>query len=93
MTWCSLKSTGTTLPLHLSLPLPLRRGLYEGGGKAMSKTTLGPTQPPIQRVPGALNPGINRPGLEADHTPHLEPRLRLRGAILPLPYTSLWRGD
>jgi hypothetical protein len=29
---------------------------------------LGPTQPPILWVPGALSPGIKRPGLEADHS-------------------------
>jgi hypothetical protein len=27
---------------------------------------LGPTQPPIQWVPGALSPGIRRPGSETD---------------------------
>jgi hypothetical protein len=30
---------------------------------------LGPTQPPIQWVPGALSLGIKRPGREADHSP------------------------
>jgi hypothetical protein len=30
---------------------------------------FGPTQPPIQRLPGALSPGIKRPGSEADHSP------------------------
>jgi hypothetical protein len=34
-----------------------------------SRTTLGPTQPPIQWVPGALSLGIKRPGCEADHSP------------------------
>jgi hypothetical protein len=29
---------------------------------------LGSTQPPIQWVPGALSPGVKRPGREADHT-------------------------
>jgi hypothetical protein len=28
-----------------------------------------PTQPPIQWVPGALSLGVNRPRLEADHSP------------------------
>jgi len=31
-------------------------------------TALGPTQPPIQGVPGALW-GVKRPGREADHSP------------------------
>jgi hypothetical protein len=29
----------------------------------------GPTQPPIQSVPGALSLGVKRPGREADHSP------------------------
>jgi hypothetical protein len=29
---------------------------------------LEPTQPPIQWVPGALTPGVKRPGREADHS-------------------------
>jgi hypothetical protein len=34
-----------------------------------SRPALGPTQPPIQRVPGAPFPGVKRPGREADHSP------------------------
>jgi hypothetical protein len=34
-----------------------------------SRTALGPTQPPIQWVPGALSLGLRRPGREADHSP------------------------
>jgi hypothetical protein len=34
-----------------------------------SRPALGPTQPPIQWVPGAVSLGIKRPGCEADHTP------------------------
>jgi hypothetical protein len=32
-------------------------------------TVLGPTQPPIQWVPGALSLGVKRPGREANHSP------------------------
>jgi hypothetical protein len=35
----------------------------------VSRTALGPTQPPIQFVPGALSLGVKRPGREADHSP------------------------
>jgi hypothetical protein len=34
-----------------------------------SRTALGPTQPPIQRVPGSLSLGVQRPGREDDHSP------------------------
>jgi hypothetical protein len=36
---------------------------------SVSRPALGPTQPPIQRVPGALSLGVKRPGSEADHSP------------------------
>jgi hypothetical protein len=34
-----------------------------------SRPNMEPTQPPIQRVPGALSLGVKRPGREADHSP------------------------
>jgi len=34
-----------------------------------SSPALGPIQPPIQWVPGALSLGVKRPGLEADQSP------------------------
>jgi hypothetical protein len=33
-----------------------------------SRPVLGPTKPPIQRVSGALSPGVKRPGHKADHS-------------------------
>jgi hypothetical protein len=34
-----------------------------------SRPALGPTQPPIQWVPGHLSPGVKGPGREADYSP------------------------
>jgi hypothetical protein len=37
---------------------------------SVSRPALGPTQPPVQRVPGVLSPGVKaRPEREADHSP------------------------
>jgi hypothetical protein len=59
-----------------------------------SRTTLGPTQPPTQWVPGTLSLGVKRPGREADHSPPTSsevknawsytstPSIRLHGVVL-----------
>jgi hypothetical protein len=51
-----------------------RRGLGIFLFTTASRTAVGPTQLPIQWVPGALSLGVKRPGREADHSPHLVPR-------------------
>jgi hypothetical protein len=45
---------------------------------------LGPTQPPIQWVPGAVSLGVKWPGREADHSPPSSAEVKMRGAIPPL---------
>jgi hypothetical protein len=59
-----------------------------------SRKALGPTQPPIQWVPGALSLVVKRPGSEADHSPpssaevkksvelYLYSPIRLHGVVL-----------
>jgi hypothetical protein len=45
---------------------------------SVSRPALGPTQPPVQWVPGVLSPGgKSRLGRDADHSPHLVPRSRM----------------
>jgi hypothetical protein len=53
-----------------------------------SRLTLGPTQPPIQCVPGALSPGVKRLGREADHSPPSSAEVKNDGAIPTLPHMS-----
>jgi hypothetical protein len=62
----------------------------------VSIPTLGPTQPPIQWIPGALSLGVKRPHPEADHSPPSSakvknacsytytPPIRLHGVVLSL---------
>jgi hypothetical protein len=59
-----------------------------------SRMALGPTQPPIQWVPGALSLGVKQLGHEADHSPPSSakvknawsytstPPVRLHGVVL-----------
>jgi hypothetical protein len=66
---------------HRSVGMALGYGLYDRGSRVRlpgvlgiflfttaSRTSLGPTQPPIQWVPGALSLGVKQPGREADHS-------------------------
>jgi hypothetical protein len=51
------------------LGFDFRRGLGIFLFTTVSRTALGPTQPPIQWEPGAISLGVKRPGREADHPP------------------------
>jgi hypothetical protein len=55
-----------------------------------SRSALGPTQPPIQLVPGAISPGVKQPGRKADHSPPSSAEVNNGGDIPPLPHMSSW---
>jgi hypothetical protein len=55
------------------------------------QTTLGPTQPPIQWVLGALSPGIKQRGCEANQSHPSSAEVKKGGAIPPLPHMPSWR--
>jgi hypothetical protein len=71
-----------------------RRGLDIFLLTAVSRTALGPTQPPVQWVTAALSLGVKRLGREADHSPPSSaevknawnytsiPPVRLHGVVL-----------
>jgi hypothetical protein len=52
-----------------------------------SRPALRSTQPLIQWVPGALSPGVKRPGPEADHSPptiaEVKKRVKVPGGQVP----------
>jgi hypothetical protein len=71
-------------------------GRVPGRGKIFllstsSRPVLGPTQPLIQRAPGALSSGKSSRGVKL--TTHLQqvPRSRIHGSTNPLLHTSSWR--
>jgi hypothetical protein len=50
-----------------------------------SRPALGPTQRPVQWVPGAVSPGVERQEREADHSPPFSAEVKNDGTISPLP--------
>jgi hypothetical protein len=57
-----------------------------------SRPALGPTQPPVQWVPGALSLGIKQPGREAEHSPPSSAEVIVCGELfLCSPSTPSWR--
>jgi hypothetical protein len=54
-----------------------------------SRPALRPIQPPIHWVPGALSPGVKRPGHEADHLPPSSAEVKKVGAIAPIPHVFM----
>jgi hypothetical protein len=58
-----------------------------------SRLALGPTQPPIQWVSGALSPGVKRSRCEIDHSPPSSSEVKECVELyLHSPNTPSWRG-
>jgi hypothetical protein len=66
-------------------------GLIPGRGKRFlffsvtSKPVLGPTQLLIKWLPGAVFPGVKRPGREANHSAPYNAGVKNCGSMSPLP--------
>jgi hypothetical protein len=59
-----------------------------------TRTALGPTQPPIQGVSGALSLRVKQPGCEADHSLPSSAKVKERVELyLHSPKTPSWYGD
>jgi hypothetical protein len=56
------------------------------------QTTSGPTQSPIQCVPGPLLLVAKQQGCEADHLPSSGSEVRNGRAVLPFLHMSSWHG-
>jgi hypothetical protein len=57
-----------------------------------STLALGPTQLPIQWVPGILSPELRRPGCEDYHSPASSAEVKNTWSYTSTPHTSSWRG-
>jgi hypothetical protein len=58
-----------------------------------STLAMGPTQPPIQWLPGAVSPGVNRQGREADNSRPSSVEVKNGRAVPPLPHIPSWYRD
>jgi hypothetical protein len=56
-----------------------------------SRPALRSTQPPIQWVPGALSPGVKRPGREVDRSPPTSAEVKKMRIYTSTPHTPSWR--
>jgi hypothetical protein len=57
-----------------------------------SGTALGPTQPPIQWVPGALSLKVKQLEREVDHSPPSSAEIKNAWSCTSTPNTPSWRG-
>jgi hypothetical protein len=74
------------VPVYLKSELKIVKSAFNFS----SRPTLGPTQPPVQWVPGALSPWVKRGrGVTLTTYPHLVPRLRMNRSYTSSPLRRL----
>jgi hypothetical protein len=73
----------------VSIPGRVKIFLFSTG----SILALGPTQPPVQRVPGVTFVGLKQLGHEAYLSPPTTAEVKNCGAIPPLPHMSSWHSS
>jgi hypothetical protein len=79
--------------IRIILGFDSRRGLGIFPFTNTPRMALGPTQPPIQWVRGALSLGVKQPGREADHLPPSSAEVKEWVELhLHSPSTTSWRG-
>jgi hypothetical protein len=79
------KSRDSLVGIALGYGLDDRQGLGIFLFTTASRTALGPTQPPIQRVRGALSLGVKRPERESDHSPPSNAEVRNAWSYTSIP--------
>jgi hypothetical protein len=56
--------------------------------KLQLEPNMGPTQPPIEWVPGVLSPDVKRQGREADYSPPSSAEIKNSGTVPPISHIS-----
>jgi hypothetical protein len=87
----SKETAGITQSVYIQTGYDLDgSGSIPGRGKVFLFSTafrpaLGPTNPPIPRIPAAISPGVKRPGMKLTTHLHLVPRSRMVDLYLHSP--------
>jgi hypothetical protein len=81
--------TGYRLDSQVTIPGRDKRFFVHS---TVSRLALGPTQPPVQWVWGAVSLGLKQLGHEADHSPPSSSEVKNGGAIPSFPHASSWHG-
>jgi hypothetical protein len=84
----SLKPCAMAMPMDCAMTT---EQVGSSGKDFGTSSALGPTQPPIQWVPGTLSLGVKRPGVKLTAHLQLVPKSRKCGSIHPLLHTPSLR--